>query len=82
MARLRGAETVIVGVQPDVAFAIVELGMLLDVPTALDLEEGLEQLEARTAGRRDGRSALEVISNDTKPLWSTDGDDGRRSPGS
>jgi rsbT antagonist protein RsbS len=82
MARLRGAETVIVGVQPDVAFAIVELGMLLDVPTALDLEEGLEQLEARTAGRRDGRSALEVISNDTTPLWSTDGDDGRRSPGS
>src|SRR3712207_2381025 len=41
MARLRGAETVIVGVQPDVAFAIVRLGLDLDVRTALDLEEGL-----------------------------------------
>ena len=27
MARLRGAETIIVGIQPDVAFAMVELGM-------------------------------------------------------
>ena len=27
MARLRGAETIIVGIQPDVAFAMVEFGM-------------------------------------------------------
>lgn len=41
-ARLRGARAVIVGIQPDVALAMVQLGLTLDdVPTALDLEEGL-----------------------------------------
>lgn len=43
-SRLRGAKTVIVGIQPEVAFAIVQLGMSLDVPTVSDLEEGLEFL--------------------------------------
>ena len=42
MLKLRGAETVIVGIQPDVAFAMVQLGLTLEgVGTALDLEEGL-----------------------------------------
>ncbi len=42
MARLRGAETVIVGIQPDVAFSMVALGLGTGtVHTALDLEEGL-----------------------------------------
>ncbi len=52
MARLRGAETVIVGIQPEVAFAMVQLGMTLeDVNTALDLEEGLEFLgQGRESG--------------------------------
>jgi rsbT antagonist protein RsbS len=46
MARLRGAMTVIVGIQPDVAFAMVELGMDTGrVVTALDLEEGLAELD-------------------------------------
>ena len=45
MARLRGAATVIVGIQPEVAFAMVSLGMAPgSVETALDLEEGLEFL--------------------------------------
>lgn len=45
MLKLRGAETVIVGIQPDVAFAMVQLGLTLEgVGTALDLEEGLSYL--------------------------------------
>jgi rsbT antagonist protein RsbS len=45
MVKLRGARAVIVGIQPDVAFAMVQLGLTLeDVETALDLDEGLEQL--------------------------------------
>jgi rsbT antagonist protein RsbS len=49
MARLRGARTVIVGIQPDVAFAMVRLGMGTGtVPTALDLEEGLAFLDGAT----------------------------------
>jgi rsbT antagonist protein RsbS len=45
MLKLRGAETVIVGLQPDVAFALVQLGLTLEgVETALDLEEGLAYL--------------------------------------
>jgi rsbT antagonist protein RsbS len=47
MSRLRGAETVVVGIQPDVAFAMVQLGLTLeDVACALDLEEGLAHLDA------------------------------------
>lgn len=50
MARLRGAVTVIVGIQPDVAVAMVVLGMgTASVPTALDLEEGLAHLDQQVA---------------------------------
>jgi rsbT antagonist protein RsbS len=50
MARLRGAHAVIVGIQPDVAFAMVQLGMRLDtVHTVLDLEEGLAYLARLTS---------------------------------
>jgi len=43
--RLRGAATVIVGIQPEVAFAMVQLGLTMEgVATALDLEEGLAHL--------------------------------------
>jgi len=48
MITLRGAETVIVGIQPEVAFAMVQLGLTLGgVATALDLEEGLAYLDER-----------------------------------
>jgi rsbT antagonist protein RsbS len=48
MTRLRGAETVIVGIQPEVALSMVQLGLRLeDIPTALDLEEGLAFLNRR-----------------------------------
>ncbi|HEX3773986.1 MAG TPA: STAS domain-containing protein [Polyangiaceae bacterium] len=51
-AKLRGAETVVVGIQPDVAFAMVQLGLGLEgIATALDLEEGLLLLRARKAER-------------------------------
>jgi len=49
MLRLRGAETVIVGIQPEVAFAMVQLGLTLEgIGTALDLEEGLAYLDWQT----------------------------------
>jgi len=51
MTKLRGAVTVIVGIQPEVAFAMVQLGLTLpDVHTALDLEEGLAFLASQGEG--------------------------------
>jgi rsbT antagonist protein RsbS len=45
MARLRGAETMVVGIGPDVAMAMVRLAVQMPlIRTALDLEEGLECL--------------------------------------
>jgi rsbT antagonist protein RsbS len=59
VARLRGAETVVVGIQPEVAFAMVKFGIDLDpMYTALDLEEGLallDRLSPSSAGPRDRR---------------------------
>ena len=56
MLRLRGAATVIVGIQPEVAFTMVQLGLTLEgIGTALDLEEGLAYLDERT--KRDLRHA-------------------------
>ena len=53
MTRLRGADTVIVGLQPEVAFAMVQLGLAFDdMNTALDLEEGLSLLNRELAQRK------------------------------
>lgn len=56
MLKLRGAEAIIVGIAPDVAFAMVQLGLRMEgVSTALDLEEGMEILQGRfDAERRRG----------------------------
>ena len=55
MTKLRGAETVIVGIQPDVASAMVQLGLTLnDINTALDLEDGFAVLASSLAGRYRG----------------------------
>jgi rsbT antagonist protein RsbS len=57
MTRLRGADTVIVGLQPEVAFAMVQLGLMFDdMYTALDLEEGLALLNRQLGlGKSIGR---------------------------
>lgn len=49
--KLRGAELIIVGIQPDVAFAMVQMGLTLrETETALDLEEGLQLLVTKSNG--------------------------------
>jgi rsbT antagonist protein RsbS len=51
MIKLRGAETVIVGIQPEVAFSMVKLGLSLEgIATSLDLEEGLAYLDRQGKG--------------------------------
>ncbi len=61
MARLRGALTVIVGIQPDVAYAMVALGMGTgSVETALDLEEGLAYLDANVTPRGTPRTQADA----------------------
>lgn len=46
---LRGARTVIVGIQPGVAMAMVGLGLTLEtVATARDLEDGIRYLRERS----------------------------------
>ena len=57
-ASLRGAATVIVGIQPDVAVAMVQFRLNLEpLQTALDLEEALALLDSYTngGGRNGGR---------------------------
>jgi rsbT antagonist protein RsbS len=56
-ARLRGAETVIVGIQPDVAIAMVQfrlnlqpLRVALDLDAAIDLLDGLTRGDAEDGG--------------------------------
>jgi rsbT antagonist protein RsbS len=49
MVKLLGAHCIIVGIQPDVAFSMVQLGLTLEgTMTALDLEDGLDVLQSLT----------------------------------
>lgn len=55
-ARLRGAHTIVVGIQPDVAIAMVHFDLNLEpLWTALDLDEALEALGRVPEGEEDGR---------------------------
>jgi rsbT antagonist protein RsbS len=46
MSSLMGAKVVLTGIQPAVAITLVDLGIhLKDVPTAIDLEKGLDKLQ-------------------------------------
>ena len=59
VARLRGADTVVVGIQAEVAYAMVRFGIgLSGMYTALDLEEGLELLDrlSRSGSPAPGRT--------------------------
>ena len=59
MTRLMGANLVIVGIQPDVAFAMVQLGLTMKgTMTSLDLEEGIAMLKAADKKKENGRHGL------------------------
>jgi rsbT antagonist protein RsbS len=53
MARLMGTRSVLVGMRPEVAATLVQMGYLLEgVDTALNVEEGLEVLRPTPRKRR------------------------------
>jgi rsbT antagonist protein RsbS len=59
ITQMKGAKAVIVGIQPDVAFSMVQLGLQLGyVETALDLEEGLDVLNCYLGKKGAGEPTL------------------------
>ncbi len=50
MSKILGAETVLVGIKPEVAMTLVELGVTLQgIHTALDIDRGMERLRSLIA---------------------------------
>ncbi|PYZ95473.1 MULTISPECIES: STAS domain-containing protein [Alteribacter] len=51
MSNLMGARVVLTGIQPAVAITLIDMGIVLEeVPTALDLEQGLDRLQQELEG--------------------------------
>ncbi|WP_100374536.1 STAS domain-containing protein [Bacillus sp. FJAT-45037] len=51
MSNLMGARVVLTGIQPAVAITLIDMGIKLEeVPTALDLEQGLDKLQQELEG--------------------------------
>lgn len=60
MSRVLDAETVVVGIQPAVAITLVELGLpMKGVRTALNLEKGMELIQASLRNKEIGDGAVE-----------------------
>ena len=54
--RLQGTEAVVVGIRPELAIAMVQMGLSFrNVQVALDLDEGLDCLERRAARKPHGK---------------------------
>ncbi len=52
MVKLRGARAIVVGIHPDVAFTMVQLGLTLHgIETGLDLEDGISLMKHPTEFR-------------------------------
>lgn len=57
--RLRGAEMVIVGIQPEVAVAVARLGLRMEgVATVLDLEEGIAYLDQKAHSGKENKTRV------------------------
>jgi rsbT antagonist protein RsbS len=64
MIRFAGAETIIVGIQPEVAWTLVQLGLRLkNITTLLDLEEGVE-LVAKRSSENSQELLTRIVNNE------------------
>jgi rsbT antagonist protein RsbS len=77
MASLLGATTVLAGVQPGVASALIDLAVPVDgLRTAVTLEAAFQQLEARPLAAAESEEVREVGAEAGSAQESEDDDDG------